>query len=741
MAGLTGGPAMAAASVPATSPTSSGSASATSPAAPPATSPPTSPAAHEALFLAWTAEQAEQLAALERAEARTYAERATLLVDMSAGCDSTGGMGDWRSTAPLGSLLLEVAGTAGVHQNTAAMMLGDAQHLVGSLPLTLAAMLEGRLHLRQAQALLRGTRQLSNEVCGQVEQVVLDKAAGAQQLMPSRVAELVKKTVLQLDPASVEVAHEVALADRDVRVGSRSDAPDGMVDINAQVDATAGLLFAAGLDALEDRSRIEQTDATGTALRDQGQRGHRRADLLTDLPGLCAELMDQVEGFAPLDDGQSLVRRWFPELHARALARARADASSPPDARPPGRARPARRGRRGRSGARGSAGGSGGGGCGSGGRGGRGARPQVQIRVDVPVLTCLGRSDEPGYLHGYGPISATQVLELLPTAELRRALVDARTGVLLALDPPGPPPLDLDTALDLALAQTRAFLTADQTDRDTHLHRARLEDTTRDGTERRRSARPSPTGRSTARPGSAPDDGAALLRDWLTAPPAPAPAADANGLDEVQKQLLVMALTDRQVLPDDPSRRVEPQHDPSTAMSELVTSRDRSCDGIGCTVSAHRTDLDHHQRYDVRPASAGGTDTRTSAAGLRPRSRRCHQAKHHPQWSVTTHGDGTSTWTSPTGRRYTTSTRATSLDLDLTHPRALRPAPTKRPAEVAPPSEWSPLAARGPEAETGDPSTEGRRGAEWSPSEGGPEAATRSPGPVARPVEDVPPPF
>jgi hypothetical protein len=709
MAGLAGGPAMAAASVPATSPTSSRPASATSPT--------TSPAPHEALSLAWTAEQAEQLAALERAEARTYAERAMLLVDMSAGCDSTGGMGDWRSAAPLGSLLLEVAGTAAVHQNTAAMMLGDAQHLVGSLPLTLAAMLEGRLHLRQAQALLRGTRQLSDEVCGQVEQVVLDKAAGAQQLMPSRVAELVKKTVLQLDPASVEVAHDVALADRDVRVGSRSDAPDGMVDISAQVDATAGLLFAAGLDALEDRSRVEQADATGAALRDQGQRGHRRADLLTDLPALCAELLDHVDGrdvmdgSALLGEDRSLLHRWFPDTYARAVERAAVTAASaPPDARPPVRARTGRRARRGRAGAGAGRGGGGGGGGGAG----RGARPQVQIRVDVPVLTCLGRSDEPGYLHGYGPISASQVLELLPTAELRRALVDARTGVLLALDPPGPPPLDLDTALDLALAQTRAFLTADQADRDDHLHRDRVEDGTRGGTERRRSPR-----RSTARQGTArqatTDDGAALLRDWLaTAPAAPAPAADLSRLDAVQKQLLVMALTDRQVQPDDPSRRVEPQHDPSTAMSELVTSRDRSCDGIGCTVSAHRTDLDHHQRYDNRPTSAGGTNTRTSAAGLRPRSRRCHQAKHHPQWTVVTHGDGTSTWTSPTGRRYTTSTRATSLDLDLTHPRAARPAQAARPAPTA--------------------TVLGER---WAR----PPLPQEDRGPAARQPEDLPPPY
>jgi hypothetical protein len=50
----------------------------------------------------------------------------------------------------------------------------------------------------------------------------------------------------------------------------------------------------------------------------------------------------------------------------------------------------------------------------------RRAARSVRLNVHVPVTTCLGLADEPGWLDGYGWISAPQVRQWLPVAELRQ---------------------------------------------------------------------------------------------------------------------------------------------------------------------------------------------------------------------------------------------------------------------------------------------------------------------------------
>ncbi len=69
------------------------------------------------------------------------------------------------------------------------------------------------------------------------------------------------------------------------------------------------------------------------------------------------------------------------------------------------------------------------------------SRP-VQAQINVPVETLLGLSNEPGYLSGYGWLSAPASRQLLLDAELHRALVHSTTGRLLDLHPDvhRPPP-------------------------------------------------------------------------------------------------------------------------------------------------------------------------------------------------------------------------------------------------------------------------------------------------------------
>ncbi|MDP9436883.1 MAG: hypothetical protein M3P93_17525, partial [Actinomycetota bacterium] len=61
------------------------------------------------------------------------------------------------------------------------------------------------------------------------------------------------------------------------------------------------------------------------------------------------------------------------------------------------------------------------------------SRP-VRLDVTVPVTTALGLSDEPGWLDGYGWISAPQCRQLLPRAELRQLCVSATGRLVDAAD-------------------------------------------------------------------------------------------------------------------------------------------------------------------------------------------------------------------------------------------------------------------------------------------------------------------
>jgi hypothetical protein len=111
----------------------------------------------------------------------------------------------------------------------------------------------------------------------------------------------------------------------------------------------------------------------------------------------------------------------------------------------------------------------------------------------------------------------------------------------------------------------------------------------------------------------------------------------------------------------------EKQYRPSTTLDRAVRARDVTCRFPGCRRpalgSATGTDLDHTVPWPE------GT---TAAANLAVLCRRHHRLKHTPGWSVVLHPDGTMTWTTPTGRHYTSEPWQYS-------------DPTERPPGLAPP--------------------------------------------------------
>jgi hypothetical protein len=85
-------------------------------------------------------------------------------------------------------------------------------------------------------------------------------------------------------------------------------------------------------------------------------------------------------------------------------------------------------------------------------------------------------------------------------------------------------------------------------------------------------------------------------------------------------------------------------YQPSDRLRRLVQVRDHECTFPPCSRAARDSDFEHAVPYD----KGGPTDACNAGA----RSRRCHQVKQMPGWSVTQPRPGWHVWTTPTGRTY-----------------------------------------------------------------------------------------
>ncbi|WP_231984012.1 HNH endonuclease signature motif containing protein, partial [Mycobacterium sp. 852013-51886_SCH5428379] len=91
----------------------------------------------------------------------------------------------------------------------------------------------------------------------------------------------------------------------------------------------------------------------------------------------------------------------------------------------------------------------------------------------------------------------------------------------------------------------------------------------------------------------------------------------------------------------------EPHYRPSAKLAAFVRARDLFCRFPGCDVPAARCDVDHVVPWPYGP---------THASNLHCKCRTHHLAKTFwDGWSNQQHPDGTVTWTTPAGARYTTT--------------------------------------------------------------------------------------
>ena len=85
------------------------------------------------------------------------------------------------------------------------------------------------------------------------------------------------------------------------------------------------------------------------------------------------------------------------------------------------------------------------------------------------------------------------------------------------------------------------------------------------------------------------------------------------------------------------------------AMAEQINARDRTCRAPGCEIPADHCDHDHTKEW--KPDGAGGPTAETNLADLH---RGHHNLKTGGFWDSDQSPDGTLTWTTATGRTFTT---------------------------------------------------------------------------------------
>jgi hypothetical protein len=92
-----------------------------------------------------------------------------------------------------------------------------------------------------------------------------------------------------------------------------------------------------------------------------------------------------------------------------------------------------------------------------------------------------------------------------------------------------------------------------------------------------------------------------------------------------------------------------PAYRPTPALRHLVNLRHTTCVFPGCRRPATQCDADHTIPYDD-----GG---KTCLCNLAPLCRHHHQVKQTPGWNLDQATPGILSWTTPSGRRYTSQWR------------------------------------------------------------------------------------
>lgn len=207
----------------------------------------------------------ERVIEIERRMASLAAERTDALVAFQVAFDAAYP----PAQAPLRERArrAELACALNVTERTAETLLGEAASLCRSLPLTLAALRDGRLSYRHVRVLIDETATLDAEDQAELERLVLGQAVT---LTTGKLRRKVRRLRERLHPESMTERAEAAHVERAVWV---EPGRDGMAYLTAHIGAVEAEAIYDRLTGGAERLRAE---------RDERTVGQARADLFVD---------------------------------------------------------------------------------------------------------------------------------------------------------------------------------------------------------------------------------------------------------------------------------------------------------------------------------------------------------------------------------------------------------------------------------------------------------------------------
>jgi Domain of unknown function (DUF222) len=487
----------------------------------------------------------------------------------------------------------EIAAALTLTRHAADQVL-DLAITLGRLPRTATALALGDIDLPRAKVLADEVTGLSAAHAAAVEEAVIAAAAGQT---TGQLRAAARRAVLAADPAAARIRKEEA--QRQARV-ERWTEPAGTAALAGRDLPPASVLAAdANLTALATQLKAAGVPGTMDILRAQVYLA-----LLTGAP--VTSLLPAGSNWQTSPDraqGQGSGDRGGHTSHGAAPTGSVAG-SPPPGSPVPGSSVPAAAS-----------------GCLPSGVAWPGAPAGAllpfggltgSVNLTIPLATWLGLADAPSHASGYGPLDATD------SRGLAAALAaQASTQWCLTVTGPdgravahgcaraGPSP---GRRRSQAGTGTNDQPAAGSRDRPTARSHGGSAGGSRDGPEKR------PPGRAWT-----------FTITWLGgAPPGSTPRAD--GCDHARETAA---------------------YQPSPRLRHLVQIRHATCTFPGCRRPAAQCDADHTLAYHH-----GG---RTCLCNLAPLCRHHHQVKQARGWALAQASPGVMTWTTPAGRRYTTT--------------------------------------------------------------------------------------
>jgi Domain of unknown function (DUF222)/HNH endonuclease len=307
-------------------------------------------------------------------------------------------VGDWRGSATLSDkafaqrvMVSELGCALRVPESSTEILVEESHRLVSEHPATMVALGKGDLTYRHAQSILEHTSGLDAADCQALEERLATRAKTTTVAQLNRIGRRERE---RLHPRPLVERHEAVLPKRCVELDPTRDGMAWLHQYLPAVHATA--IF----------NRLSDISASLRGPSEPRTLPQLRADVFTELL---------------LDDGarQAIQQpAWSSEVEPASCAVAGATGGGSTASEGTMLGLPASPDRQETTTSMGPS--------------LRGIRPTVA--VTVPVMTLLGRSEEPGNLEGYGPIDADTARQLAAQApSFMRVLTHPETGAVLSV--------------------------------------------------------------------------------------------------------------------------------------------------------------------------------------------------------------------------------------------------------------------------------------------------------------------